>query len=145
MSGIRVTNSEVSRRAAKLGCKEGKLPFIYLGIPIGASMGKEKNWKPLYDRFNKKLLCWKGNTLSSGGRLTLCKAVLGGLGIYYLSLFKAPTCVIKTLEGIRRRFFWGTWADKTKISWMAWDKVCASTPKGGLGIAKCWWRFRTET
>ena len=41
-----------------------------------------------------------------GGRLTLCKAVLGGLGVYLFSLYKAPAKMIDKLEKIRRDFFW---------------------------------------
>nr|GEZ64675.1 hypothetical protein [Tanacetum cinerariifolium] len=33
---------------------------------------------------------WKVTMLSSGGLLTLIKSVIGSLGIYYMSLFKAP-------------------------------------------------------
>ncbi|GJW50327.1 RNA-directed DNA polymerase, eukaryota, reverse transcriptase zinc-binding domain protein [Tanacetum coccineum] len=37
---------------------------------------------------------------------TLIKAVLGSLGIYYLSIFKAPETILNSLESLRSRFFW---------------------------------------
>ncbi|GKC44782.1 RNA-directed DNA polymerase, eukaryota, reverse transcriptase zinc-binding domain protein [Tanacetum coccineum] len=45
--------------------------------------------KTLVDRFHMRLFSWKANLLSIGGRLTLIKSVLGSLGIYYLSIFRA--------------------------------------------------------
>ncbi|GJX73543.1 hypothetical protein Tco_0312138 [Tanacetum coccineum] len=64
-------------------------------------------WDVVINRFCEKLSSWKANTLSIDGRLTLVKAILGSLPIYYLSLFKAPSLVIDALETIRRRFFCG--------------------------------------
>ncbi|KAJ9561660.1 hypothetical protein OSB04_006820, partial [Centaurea solstitialis] len=93
--------------------------------------------------------------ISVGGRLSLCKAVLGGLGGYYFSLFKAPSNVIKDLERKRRNFLWGSSNEHRKTAWVTWDKVLNSREKGGFGIgslrahniallAKWWWRFKTE-
>ncbi|GJW68642.1 putative RNA-directed DNA polymerase, eukaryota, reverse transcriptase zinc-binding domain protein [Tanacetum coccineum] len=98
---------------------------------------------------------WKAKTLSFGGRLTLIRSVLGSLGVYYFSTFKAPKKIICKLEGIRRCFFWGGSANEKKISWIAWDKVTSPRNMGGLGIgslkasnqsllAKWWWRIRNE-
>ncbi|GKB56549.1 hypothetical protein Tco_0912735, partial [Tanacetum coccineum] len=98
---------------------------------------------------------WKSKSFSFGGRLTLIKSVLGSLGVYYFSSFKAPKKVICELESIRRKFFWGGGVDENKISWIAWDKVISPRDKGGLNIGslsvsnqamllKWWWRLKTE-
>ena len=90
-----------------------------------------------------------------GGKLTLCKSVLGSLGLYWFSLFKAPKKILSEMENIRRRFFWEFSEDKCKFPWVAWDKICASREKGGLGvrsfhaqnlalITKWWWRYKKE-
>ncbi|KAJ9544401.1 hypothetical protein OSB04_024108 [Centaurea solstitialis] len=153
--GTGVPMAEITRLALAVGCKEGKFPFFYLGIPIGASMVKKENWKPLLERFNNKLSSWKAATLSVGGRLTLCKAVLGSLGVYYLSLFKAPIGVVQELERKRMSFFWGSTISHKKMVWVSWDKILNDRDKGGLGIGsirahnlalltKWWWRFKTE-
>ena len=55
----------------------------------------------------------------------MAKAVLGSLPTFYFSLFVAPIGVINTLEGIRRRFLWGSTDDKKKINWVSWAKVVA--------------------
>ena len=68
-------------------------------------MSRAVHWNPLIEKFQAKLTKWKSSTLSFGGRLTLCKAVLGSLGSFYFSLFRAPIKVINTLERIKMRFF----------------------------------------
>ena len=113
--GVGVHGSEVSCMAEDIGCSEGKMPFRYLGLPIGADMSKRVNWIALIDKFDKKLSTWKEKALSVGGRLTLCKTVLGSLGVYLLSLYKAPSCVLKDLESKMRGFFWVRRA--TEIIW----------------------------
>ena len=155
LTGIGVSPLETGRMAVLIGCKEKKLPFEYLGMQIGAHMNSSSAWKGLVDRFDKKLGSWKINSLSMGGRLTLCKSVLGGLGVYLFSLFKAPVKVLSRLEKIRRDFFWGVKDGNRKICWVAWEKTLNSLDKGGLGIgslraqnmallAKWWCRFRNE-
>ena len=42
-----------------------------------------------------------------GGRLVLPKSVLPSLLVYFLSFFKAPTCIISSIESIFKSFFWG--------------------------------------
>ncbi|GJX81978.1 hypothetical protein Tco_0331459 [Tanacetum coccineum] len=103
--GIGVSNKEVSIMASSTGCALGSLPFTYLGLPIGSNMNLISNWQPLIDRFQSILSSWKANMLSIGSRLTLIKAVLGSLGIYYLSIFKAPELILEALERYRAIFF----------------------------------------
>lgn len=98
---------------------------------------------------------WNSKILSIGGRLTLIKSVLGSLGTYYFSIFKAPMKVLKKLEGFRSNFFWGGSLGEKKIHWVAWDKVLMPFRNNGLGVsslqasnqallAKWWWRYRVE-
>ncbi|GKC39110.1 hypothetical protein Tco_1051494 [Tanacetum coccineum] len=70
-------------------------------------MNRIDSWKPMVDKFNKKLSCWKAKLLSIGGWLTLLKSVMGSLAIYYMSIYKVPATVLKMLESLRARFFWG--------------------------------------
>ncbi|GJZ69999.1 putative RNA-directed DNA polymerase, eukaryota, reverse transcriptase zinc-binding domain protein [Tanacetum coccineum] len=153
--GIGTSQLELNSFATTIGCVPSHFPCTYLGLPIGANMARCAKWDPLIDRFHKRLSSWKARTLSFGGRLTLCKSVLGSLGVYYFSTFKAPKTIINKLEGIRRKFFWGGSSDTYKIPWIAWNKVISSPKQGGLDIgslvvsnqallAKCWWRFLIE-
>ncbi|GKA10377.1 hypothetical protein Tco_0689810 [Tanacetum coccineum] len=98
---------ELNSLASTIGCLPSHFPCTYLGLPIGAKMSRCANWNNLVDKFHRRVSSWKAKSLSIGGRLTLIKAVLGVLGVYYFSTFKAPTTIIDKLKGIRRKFFWG--------------------------------------
>ncbi|GJT17711.1 hypothetical protein Tco_0876417 [Tanacetum coccineum] len=152
--GIGVFNLEHNSVAASILASQ--FPCTYLGLPIGANMSRCVNWTPVINRFQKRLSNWKAKILSFGGRLTLVKYVVGSLGVYYFSNFKAPKKIIKNLESNRKEvLFFGGNSDENKISWIAWDKIISPRHKGGLGIgsllasnqsmlSKWWWRFRTE-
>lgn len=154
--GVGVNNEALINFASVLKLQPSSLPCTYLGLPLGANLNIGSNWGPIIEKFHKKLTTWKAKTLSYGGRLTLLKSVLGALGTYFFSLFKAPKCVLNYLEKLRRNFFWGGSLESNKMSWIAWKKVCSPTSCGGLGIGslrasnlalltKWWWRFYTET
>nr|KAJ0200215.1 hypothetical protein LSAT_V11C600306310 [Lactuca sativa] len=139
--GIGIENSDVVSCANIMGCEAANLPFVYLGVPVGANKNLKRNWKPVIDKVQGKLSSWKSKTLSFGGKLTLVKS--------------APNSVIGLLEKIRRRFLWGGTDEKIKICWVAWKHVLADKESGGLGVGslkslniallcKWIWRFKSE-
>lgn len=50
---------------------------------------------------------WKRRHISFGARIALIKSVIVNLPIYFMSLFKMPSCVVNELEKIQSRFLWG--------------------------------------
>ncbi|GJY39564.1 RNA-directed DNA polymerase, eukaryota, reverse transcriptase zinc-binding domain protein [Tanacetum coccineum] len=153
--GIAVEDEKVSRAAMKMGCCTLKTPFSYLGIKVGGMMTRIKSWDEIVAKLHSRLSKWKLKTLSIGGRLTLLKSVLGSTPIYYMSMFKVPSQVLKCLEDIRRQFFNGADPKEKKMSWVKWSRVLASKDKGGLGVSsffalnralllKWVWRFRYD-
>ncbi|KAJ0599187.1 putative RNA-directed DNA polymerase [Helianthus annuus] len=151
--GIGVNNEEVTHMAARLKCEAGVLPFMYLGVPIGANMKRAKHWEPVVNRVGASLSKWKARHLSFAGRLTLAKSVLGSIPSYYLSLFSAPKCIINKIDRIRRDFIWGISDTKKKFRWIKWESMLRSKKSGGLGVGriadfnlamltKWWWRFK---
>ncbi|GJX54257.1 putative RNA-directed DNA polymerase, eukaryota, reverse transcriptase zinc-binding domain protein [Tanacetum coccineum] len=88
--GVGISTVDLHSLASFIGFLASQLPFTYLGLPIGANMSRCFNWNPLIERFHKRLSKWKSMTLFISGRLTLTKSVLGSLGVYYFSTFKAP-------------------------------------------------------
>ncbi|XP_071738760.1 uncharacterized protein [Rutidosis leptorrhynchoides] len=152
---VGVNFDNVNSIATHVGCQVGKFPFTYIGLPIGSKMKNLKDWDPVIEKFKNRLANWKMKTMSCGGRLVLIKLVLMSLPLYYFSIFRAPPCVLKALESVRRYFFWGGGSD-SKIAWVKWDNVIASYGDGGLNIGslksknlallgKWWWRLKTET
>ncbi|GJV42590.1 putative RNA-directed DNA polymerase, eukaryota, reverse transcriptase zinc-binding domain protein [Tanacetum coccineum] len=132
--GVGVSSNEVEFMASYTGWETGFFPFTYLGLPIGSNMNRTANWQPLIDCFKARLSSWKDNLLSIGGRLSLIKSVLGSLGNYYLSIFKVPETVVKSLESLRASFFWGSFEDSKKLAWVKWSNILASLDKEGLGV-----------
>ncbi|GKA28965.1 RNA-directed DNA polymerase, eukaryota, reverse transcriptase zinc-binding domain protein [Tanacetum coccineum] len=114
---VDVPTSDVEVVSSSLGCVSDQLPFNYLGLLVGKKMCNSDGWSLIIDRFRERLSSLKARKLSIGRRLTLIKSVLDSLPIYYLSLFKAPLHIIKTLKSIRRRFFWGSKDNSGGISW----------------------------
>ncbi|GAU44567.1 hypothetical protein TSUD_367230 [Trifolium subterraneum] len=89
--GVNVADSWLHEAAVVMGCKHGRLPFMYLGLPIGGDERKLQFWYPLVDRIRKRLSGWKCKNLSFGGHLILLKSVLSSIPVYFLSFFKAPS------------------------------------------------------
>ncbi|XP_071741452.1 uncharacterized protein [Rutidosis leptorrhynchoides] len=133
-SNLGVEDYEVDSFANAVGCRTRSFPTTYLGVPIGANMNLLKKWESLINKYKARLSSWKASLISSGGRLTLIKSVMGSLGIYFMSLFKCPETILKQLEAIRARFFWGGNASNKEMAWVKWKSILASFEKGGLNV-----------
>ena len=103
-----------------MGCKVGKLPTSYLGLPLGASFKSSRVWDVVEERFRKRLFLWKRQYLSKWGRLTLIKSTLLSLPTYFMSLFVILWKVCARIEKIQRDFLC--------------NLVCANKKEGSLGI-----------
>ena len=141
--------------AIELGCKIGYLPAKYMGLPLGAKRKASSVWDGVEERFRKRLVNWKRQYISKGGRLTLIRSCLSNLPTYVMSLLRLPRKVKIRLEKIQRDFLWGGGNLERKIHFLKWDIVCLSKVKGGLGIrslsnfskallGKWNWRFSME-
>ncbi|GAU28621.1 hypothetical protein TSUD_55650 [Trifolium subterraneum] len=89
--GVNISDSWLGEAASALGCRVGKIPFLYLGLPIGGDPRRLSFWEPVLTRLKRRLSGWKSRFLSFGGRLVLLKSVLTSLPVYALSFFKAPS------------------------------------------------------
>nr|GEV82871.1 RNA-directed DNA polymerase, eukaryota [Tanacetum cinerariifolium] len=119
--GVGIPPSKVNEVAALLGCSVMKAPFKYLGVYVGGNFSSINSWN---DSINK---IWKQKTLSIGGRLTLLKSVLGATSIYQMSLYKVPKAVLKTMEALRRDFFYGIFYALNRallLKWVWWYVSC---------------------
>ncbi|GLT98877.1 hypothetical protein SLE2022_163520 [Rubroshorea leprosula] len=132
--GFNVSEGWIKGAAAVMRCGVGKVPFSYLGLPVGGNSGRRQFWNPVLNRFRQKLASWKSSLLSFGGRITLINLVLSAIPIFYLSLFKIPKCVLREMIKIQS-FFWGGVNLDRKISWVSWEYMCVDKGRGGLGVA----------
>lgn len=153
--GVGINQDQLSIFAKALRCHPQKLPIKYLGMPLGASPRLKSTWKPVIDKIKSRLSSWKRRNTSFGGRLTQIKSVLSNLPIYYMSIFKIPEGVAKTIESIQANFLWGGSDLNRKIHMFSWAKMMQKKEHGGLGIKgvremnealllKWWWRYGVE-
>jgi hypothetical protein len=103
--GVNIPGSWLCDAASVLCCRVGKIPFLYLGLPIGGDLRRFVFWEPVVARLKNRLSGWKSRFLSFGGRLVLLKSVLTSLPVYALSFFKAPAGIISSIESIFIKFF----------------------------------------
>ena len=116
------------------GCEVGAFPFRYLGIPIHFKKLRNRDWKGVEDRFEKKLSSWKGKNMSVGGRLVLINSVLSSLLMFMFSFFEVPREVLKRLDYYRSRFYWQSDNHKRKYMIAKWSLVWLPKEHGGLGV-----------
>ncbi|GAU24432.1 hypothetical protein TSUD_364160 [Trifolium subterraneum] len=134
--GVNIPGSWLGEAASILRCKVGKIPFLYLGLPIGSDPRRLSFCEPVLARLTNILSRWKSRFLSFGGRLILIKSVLTSLSVYALSFFKAPLGTISSIESLLINFFWGGSEDHRKISWISWKNICLRKEYGGLGVSQ---------
>ncbi|KAJ0846474.1 putative RNA-directed DNA polymerase [Helianthus annuus] len=65
--GSGVNCDTIKDQADIMRCKFGDIPFIYLGLKVGANMNRISNWEPVKDVFRTWLSKWKSQVLSMGG------------------------------------------------------------------------------
>jgi hypothetical protein len=93
--------------------------------------------------------------MTIAGRTTLIGASLNNSPMYHMSVYLLPKTTIKSLDKMRRRFFWQGGGTKKKYHLVKWEKICKSKKKGGLGIknlrkinisllSKWWWKLEKE-
>jgi len=136
--GVNIAPSLLNEAAFMLRCKVGKVPFLYLGMPIDGNPRILCFWEPIVNRIKSRLSGCNSRFLSFGGRLVLLKSVLTSLSVYALSFFKAPSDIISSIESLFNNFFWGGGGseDNRKITWLSWQTVCLNKEYGGLGVRK---------
>lgn len=128
--GMNVKHNFQHDVAVFLNCKQGDIPFKYLGVPIGANSRSLSTWEPVIDSLKKRLSSWKRKHLSLGGRVMLINSVLSSLPIYFMSFYKAPKKVIKILVSIQKNFLWGGCSEKSKIAWVNGSGYVGNKKKG---------------
>ena len=105
IAGVGCRDEVIQVLAEKLNCKTMRVPFVYLGVEVGANPRRAVTWEPIMQKLKKRLTPWKMKHLSFGGRLCLLNS---------------------------RRFLWGESDEGRRISWVKWDDVCRPKSEGGV-------------
>nr|XP_051211639.1 uncharacterized protein LOC127329136 [Lolium perenne] len=81
------TGEEQARVANLLNCRQGTLPFNYLGFPMSGRRITMAEMEPLVNLVALKMEPWQGRFMSSAARLVLINACLSNLPMYAMGLF----------------------------------------------------------
>ena len=66
----------------------------------------------------------------------LIKSMIQAIPTYSMSYFKLPKGLIKEIEIMIRKFWWGYSGDGKKVHCVKWERLCQSKDFGGLGFKK---------
>ena len=116
-------------------CVVGKLPFTYLGLPMGTTKPSVQDLMPLVCGVQQRLSATL-SMISYGGKLSLLNSVITSLIIFALCTLKLPQKIIDLLDKIRRQCLWTKKTDDgDKCNSLAsWQMVCRPKECGGLGV-----------
>ena len=106
----------------------------YLGLPALVGRAKKQSFIYIKERVWKKFQGWKEKLMSQAGRKVLIKAVIQAIPIYTMSCFKLPKGLVRELEGMIRKFWWGYRGEHRKIHWVKWERLCEVKEVGGMGF-----------
>jgi len=132
--GVNVPTDFMDMASSFLNCRKGTVPFMYLGLPVGANPRRVETWESLVEQLRRRLFSWGNRYISLGGRIVLLNSVLNSIPILYLSLMKMPARVVKMIVALQRNFLWGGGMGRRRLCWVKWRKVCQPKSKGGLGV-----------
>ncbi|GJV60546.1 putative reverse transcriptase domain, reverse transcriptase zinc-binding domain protein [Tanacetum coccineum] len=116
--------------------EEGKLPVMYLGVPLVPSRLVYRDCSELMERIKRRVCDWKYKVLSFAGRAQLIRSVLSSMHLYWASVFILPTSLMLELERVMRGFLWCQGEMKKGKAKVAWEVVCLPKKEGGLGIRR---------
>lgn len=133
MVPINVDPMETERLASVFGCQVGKMPFTYLGLPVGTTRSRIVDLMPLVDCMKRRLTA-SSSFLAQGGRLQFLNSALSSLPIFFLCSLLILPGILKQLQRIQRQCLWRKNRQEPAPSLAAWGLVCRPKNKGGLGI-----------
>ena len=105
-----------------------------MGLPALVGRAKKKSFIYIKERVWKKLQGWKEIFLSQVGREVLIKSVIQTIPTYTISFFKLPKDLIKKIEVLICKFWWGYSRDTRKVHRVSWERLCEAKEVGGMGF-----------
>jgi hypothetical protein len=117
-----------------LGCQLGKLPFTYLGLPLGTTRLSFQDFTPILTRMERHLMGISRFPIHDG-RLILVNSVYSALPTFYMCSLKLPFELLDRIDKYRKHVLWhGGDVNKKGGYLVSWKHACRSKADGGLGI-----------
>ena len=133
MIPINVDDTLISELATCFGCQVASPPFTYLGLPMGTTRPRIADLVPIISRLERRL-CSTSCFLSQGARLQLITSTLSSMPIYWMCSLQMPTGIINQMDRVLRQCLWRDNKETPKQALSAWDMLCKTKDKGGVGI-----------
>ncbi|GKV08436.1 hypothetical protein SLEP1_g20063 [Rubroshorea leprosula] len=154
LCGMNIDGDFLGEMASIMNCSVGRIPFNYLGVPIGANPNRISTWRPVIDCMRRRLDSWGGGALSFGGRIVLLNAGKrriawikweevcrkkseGGLGVRNLESFNKALLgkwkwrILREKKSLWRRVIFEKYGSARARGWDG----CVQNEKGST-----WWR-----
>jgi hypothetical protein len=106
----------------------------YLGLPVLIGRSRRSSFNSIKGRIWTKLNGWKEKLLTHAGKEILLKTVVQAIPIYTMSVFRLPKTLIKEINSLMSKFWWGFKENLNKIAWASWKKLGRKKDSGGLGF-----------
>ncbi|KAL8153581.1 hypothetical protein V2J09_011341 [Rumex salicifolius] len=107
---------------------------LYLGIPLlHKAIGKD-TFESLLEKINSRLSVWRGRYLSLAGRITLAKAVISSIPVYFMAVLPLPVSTCEKIDKVMLSFIWGGSEMSRKMHMV--DDITKPMEFGGLGIKR---------
>lgn len=107
----------------------------YLGLPSLIGRSKKKVFRFVKERVCKKVQGWNNSKLSRAGKAVMIRNVAQTIPAYCMSCFLIPKSLAQEMERLMNGYWWSGSSHGSKgLRWLAWDKMCKSKSKGGLGF-----------
>ncbi|KAK3188416.1 hypothetical protein Dsin_027977 [Dipteronia sinensis] len=129
-----VPQAEGAHLASLIGVCHVRCHERYLGLPSFARRNKRQLFKNIKDLVWDKIKGWRSSLLSVGGKEVLLKAILQAIPTYSMSLFQLSKSLIREIQRLCYRFWWGTSDFVRHIHWAFWMKLSKSKDDGGMGF-----------
>ncbi|XP_059068362.1 uncharacterized protein LOC131858900 [Cryptomeria japonica] len=127
MSNMQVVLSRI------LNLRVANFPGKFLGTPLFSGHNKTCYWTHLIEKCKARLENWKGEWLSSIGKLTMIKSVLSAILVFSMACMKLPVAMEDELITIMKIFLWNGSNDKGNFPLISWGKI--SQPKNARGAS----------
>ena len=106
----------------------------YLGLPSFVGHQKKACFDHIKERIWGRMQGWKEKLLSQADKEIMTKAVVQSIPTYSMSVFRLPIGLLKDIEAMIQKFWWGCLENSRKIHWVQWETLCSSKSVGGMGF-----------
>jgi hypothetical protein len=131
---INISDERLLSLATSFGCAVGKLPFTYLGLPLGVTKPTIQDLSPLVGLVERRLNA-SARFLGYGGRLEFVRSVLSSLPSFYMCSLKIQKTILNICNRAQRHCLWDKEEDSSSVNALAaWSRVCRPKKYGGLGV-----------